>query len=646
MSIVKMKHLSLQALNADRDTLLLRLQRVGCVELSAPESGGDWIGRAVQDSPQTEETAAALAKMQTSLALLDQYAPEKKGLLTPLPELTAEELFADNPTAERAAQLLPDLGEKRNRADSEAALIAARLEGLRPWAGLDLSLDQTGSRHTTLRFLTLPAVEDLVSVREALSGKTDGWELIEASCDRNFRYLLLICHRAVEETVTSVLQRFSASTVTLPEEPGTAAETISALEDRLTELCAARETAEAEIAAMAPARSELRRACDRLEQDLARERERADLLCTKNAFLAEGWVPEEDVPRLERLLGGFVCSWQLRDPTEEEIPAVPVRLKNNRLTRCMNAVTEMYSLPAYDGIDPNPLMAPFFILFFGIMMADMGYGLLMIAAGAIVLKKAKPKGTMLSFMELVFWCGISTFVLGAMTGGFFGDFIPQLCRLIDPDSTFEMPALFTPLDDTVAIMIGSLILGLIQIFTGMTVSVVYKIKNGDLWDAVFDEFTWWTIMGGIVLAIFGIGSPGGVPVVLVIGCLMLALGGTRNARGLGKLTSLIGLVYNGVTGYFGDILSYIRLMALMLAGSVIAQVFNTLGSAFGNVILFVIVSMVGNALNLALNLLGCYVHDLRLQCLEFFNRFYREGGNAYCPLSLKTNYVNMKMEEE
>lgn len=127
---------------------------------------------------------------------------------------------------------------------------------------------------------------------------------------------------------------------------------------------------------------------------------------------------------------------------------------------------------------------------------------------------------------------------------------------------------------------------------------------------------------------------------------MLAVGGTRNAKGFGKLTSLVGLVYNGVSGFFSDILSYLRLMALMLAGSVIAQVFNTLGAVFGNVIVFVLISMVGNALNLALNLLGCYVHDLRLQCLEYFNRFYKGGGRPFKPLSIDTNYVQIMKEEQ
>ena len=148
-----------------------------------------------------------------------------------------------------------------------------------------------------------------------------------------------------------------------------------------------------------------------------------------------------------------------------------------------------------------------------------------------------------------------------------------------------------------------------------------------------------------VLAVVGIGNLGGYPIVLLIGLLMLLYGGTRNAKGFGKLTALIGTVYNGATGFFSDILSYARLMALMLAGSVIAQVFNTLGEVTGSVAGFVIISLVGNALNFMLNLLGCYVHDLRLQCLEFFGRFYKEGGKPFRPLLINTKYVDIKEED-
>ena len=143
-------------------------------------------------------------------------------------------------------------------------------------------------------------------------------------------------------------------------------------------------------------------------------------------------------------------------------------------------------------------------------------------------------------------------------------------------------------------------------------------------------------IGGLALAVLGVTN-----VVIILGGVMVLVGSGWNAKGFGKITGIFGSLYNHITGYFGDILSYSRLMALMLAGSVIAQVFNTLGAIPGNIIVFVVISMAGNALNFALNLLGCYVHDLRLQCLEYFNKFYEDGGRPFRPLMADTKYVDI-----
>ena len=350
-------------------------------------------------------------------------------------------------------------------------------------------------------------------------------------------------------------------------------------------------------------------------------------------------MPAAEEKKLADKLERFTCCWETADPTPEEYPEVPVKLKNNALTKPLNMVTEMYSLPAYDGVDPNPLMAPFFILFYGIMMADMGYGLLMMIASVVVLKVSRPKAGMHNFFALLGLCGISTFIMGAITGGFFSDMIPQIIRLFNPESTFVWfwKPLFTPLDDTLMILVGSMCLGFIQIITGMVVSFVKKIRDGQVLDAIWEEGTWWVVFAGAALAILGVTN-----LVLILGGVMVLVGSGWNAKGFGKVTAVFGSLYNHVTGYFGDILSYSRLMALMLAGSVIAQVFNTLGAIPGNIVLFFIISLLGNALNFALNLLGCFVHDLRLQCLEYFGKFYKDGGKPFRPLEIKTKFVDIE----
>ena len=189
-----------------------------------------------------------------------------------------------------------------------------------------------------------------------------------------------------------------------------------------------------------------------------------------------------------------------------------------------------------------------------------------------------------------------------------------------------------------AVLLGSLALGLVQIFTGMAVSIYNKVRRGQVMDAICNEGAWYLvfILSGCA-ALTGKVKPFVIAIVVL---LLLTQGYGKKGIG-GKLMGIGGSLYNNITGYFSDILSYSRLMALMLAGAVIAQVFNTLGSLTGNVVTFFIISMLGNALNMALNLLGCYVHDMRLQCLEFFGRFYEDGGKPFEPVKIDTEYVDV-----
>ena len=432
-----------------------------------------------------------------------------------------------------------------------------------------------------------------------------------------------------------VLRPHGFSVTAFPETTGTPAENLQRIDRDLEANRRQQADTTAAIAGCADAWETLRVYADRLSAEASREESAGRLMTDGTIVFFEGWCPAEALAQVESLLREKGCAWEASDPTEEEIPEVPVQLKNNWLTRPLNMVTEMYSLPSYSNVDPNPLMAPFFILFYGIMMADMGYGILMFLTGLFITKKYRPKGTMGHMFGLATLCGVSTFIMGAITGGFFGDFLTQIVKLTT-GGDFALPALFTPLNDTLMILVGAMCLGLVQIITGMAVSFIRKIRAGQVMDAIWEEVTWWVVFAGI-----GCMAAGVTNLVLLIGCVMVVAGPLLTGKGFGRVMGIFGSLYNHITGYFGDILSYSRLMALMLAGSVIAQVFNTLGAIPGNIIVFLIISLAGNALNFALNLLGCYVHDLRLQCLEYFGKFYEDGGKPFKPLMADTKYVDI-----
>ena len=643
MAILKMKKLRICGVSEEQTQLIRQLQLLGSVEIGAPCALTDTQGVQVfcaGDGKSADALLRTSARLTSALETLKHYETKKGGLFAARPEKTIGELFSDEAYAAAldTAQAVLDAQDARSRLAAEKSRLTAVRESFVPWQQLPLPLETLGTQHTRILLGTVPAQTDLEALRAKVFEAADEVQLEQISADQQSLYLLVFVHKCAAEAVGAALREAGFALTTFDGVQGTAAENIRRTDEAIA-ACEQQDAEKlAELTALAAQKPALQLAFDRCTQEISKAQATDRLVHSEKTFCLGGWVPCEDVGKLEALLSGFCCAWELTDPAPEEYPDVPVKLKNNKLTWPLNMVTEMYSLPAYDGVDPNPLMAPFFILFYGIMMADMGYGLLMILASIIITKKSRPKGTSGQMFGLMFSCGISTFLMGALTGGFFGDFLPQLVGIIDPDTTFKaLPSLFTPLDDTITILIGAMALGFVQIVTGMAISFVEKIKKGQIMDAIWEELTWWVVFAGIACMALGVTN-----IVLYVGLAMVVVGSGWSAKGFGKVTAIFGSVYNHVTGYFGDILSYSRLMTLMLAGSVIASVFNTLGAIPGNVVFFLLVSVAGNGLNFALNLLSCYVHDLRLQCLEYFGKFYKDGGKPFEPLAINTNYVDIQ----
>ena len=635
-----MKHLRLLGMESEREALLKTMQDLECVEISHIDGSEEALktGLAKPDDRALLNAQEESRAYRAALAALDRFAPEKKGLFRKRQGVSRASFFdEENERQARAAAEAIDADMRRlGEIESERTKNEALRASLAPWLAVDAPLDSTDGV-LSLLFGTVGATvmdDALRALSDSLSGLLT-WQ--QASSDKTLRYLLIACHKSVKEQALSALRELGFSTVSFRGLCGTAEENDKKLEAALAALESERREIERRVERFGGNRETLLEASDRAAILLRREEAKSRLVETDKVFLLEGWLPADCCTALEKALEPFTCAVETREPAEDEYPQVPVQLRNNKLTRPLNMVTEMYSLPAYGTLDPNPLMAPFFILFYGIMMADMGYGLLMMIASVIIGKKYRPKGTSGELFSLLGLCGLSTFIVGAMTGGFFGDFLTQLVAIVSPGTVFALPKLFDPLDDLTMILIGSMALGLVQIITGMAISLIEKCKRKKFLDAFFEEITWWIVFLGIALAVLKKGTA-----VLYLGCALVLLGPIVQGKGWGKLTGVFGSIYNHVTGYFGDILSYTRLMALMLAGSVIAQVFNMLAAMPGNVVAFLIISMLGNAMNFGLNLLGCYVHDLRLQCLEFFNKFYVDGGKPFRPMTLDTEYVDLQ----
>lgn len=651
MAIVKMKKLRLLVCRKEKDELLRELMLLGSIELSEQtEVLSDETVSALVSKPTNEAMAYRTEKtlLADSIKLLDRYAPAKSSLLSAKPMLSERE-FLDDSELEKVLSVshtITDLNEKIKNCYAEQAHCTSVIEMLTPWKDLQIPLETEGDEHYGVRLGSMPVMSDMDALSAQLDNEIGAVELEEVSHDEHTRFFCVIFLKDKEAETMEILRRYGFAMPNFAGITGYPKDNLDALMAQLEGLEKDREYMSGQVVAYAPYRDQMKLCYDRMSVKENEAEAQEKLLATDQVVCLSGWsaVPEEE--KLLEILKSHDCAFELTEPEEEEYGEVPVLLKNNKFTNGLNMVTNMYSLPRYGSVDPNPWMAPFFILFYGIMMADMGYGLLMIIAGLVVMKKMRAKDGLLTFSQLMFWGGISTFIMGALTGGFFCDMPLQVAKMINPDTAFTgLPAVFSPLDDSILVLGGALVLGVIHMNVGLLVSFIEKVKHKDTLGAILYEGALWVILiGGLMFAASAfLGAQAlAMPakIVLIIGALALFAGSVRGKKGFGIITAIFGTVYNELTGWFGDILSYSRIMALMLAGSVVGQVFNTIGAMFGPVV-FVIVFLIGHALNFGLNLLGCYVHDLRLQCLEFFKKFYVDGGKPFAPLKIKTKYVDV-----
>lgn len=661
MAIEKMKKIRLIAVSSQRDEILRELMLLGCVEIIEP---------AVVPEDEilfklTRYDCAELARCKSDYAILangvkqlQKYAPEKKKLLSPLPEAEMDELLDETRIPECLA-----LAEKLNALDEQVRRIAvdesrerAAIEALMPWESLTLPIDCKGTENAAVILGAFPASLDLGEAKTALSAVTETAEILPVSTDSNQHYVVLVCLRSEQDDVLAKLRPLEFSIMRPGEGAGTARENITASEAKLAEYAAKKEELAGQIAAESPRRAELQLRADTMSTKIARAEAGSRLLFTENAFVSQGWLPAAAEKTLEQVLSKFDCAWETEEPDPDKIEEVPIKLRSNKLTEPYNMITEMYSLPSYNGVDPNPFIMPFFAMFFGIMFADMAYGIILLVAGLLITYKKKPRGTMKYMAGLLTQCGITTFIFGFLTGGFFGNatetigsifgkswvLVPTFASVnIGSMATIDLPINLLQGNNPLFILVAAMCIGVVHLLLGVIISVYMQVREGKWLDALLNEVSWWIMFVGIALMVFDIGVVNGVPVVLVIGAVMMVAGAVKGGKGFGRVTGVFGAVYNGVTGYLGDILSYSRLMALMLAGSVIASVFNQLG-ALGGIWLFIPVFLIGHALNFGLNLIGCFVHTMRLHFLEFFGKFYRDGGRPFRPLAIKTKFVDIK----
>lgn len=378
-------------------------------------------------------------------------------------------------------------------------------------------------------------------------------------------------------------------------------------------------------------------------------KKQVSLLQTESTLYIEGWMRVDQIDYLKSLLDQKEITYEIdvREPLDDEV--VPTALKNNRFVKPFEYITNQFSVPSFKEIDPNPLMSFWYWIIFGIMMADIGYGLVMIVLFGLLLKFGKLKGAIKDLVNVFFLTGFTAALSGMVFGSLFG--VTIFTPLMDP------------INDPVPMLIASLVIGFFHIICALVMKIINMVRQGDILSALNDAVSWILILVGIALYALTMFIPMDLMFIdiltyvalglIILGVLIIILLNGRDQKGImGKVVSAFTGLYNS-TAYLSDILSYSRILALALSSAVIAFTMNLLADMVWNsipilgILLGIVVYLVGHIFNFVMGLLSAYVHAGRLQYLEYYGKFYEGGGYLFEPLSLQLKYVyQVKLKEE
>ena len=662
MSISTMKKLTVLAHASDADAIVRRMLHLKCVEIqrSMPEAGELALERIESDGKQTE-IRERLSRIEAAMPRLAKYSTRRGGLGRRVQRLDRAAFVADG-RGERAWQAVERTLAAKTRMDeitAEQTRNEAMMKSIIPWLNYDASLNEGGSAHTAVQL-------------GSCSVKLYNYELLEAagayvedvSDDGKTQYLAVTYHREDEDAVMAALDKCDFLKVSFSDISTTAQAAYDALEQRQATLAQENTKLVETLMDLAEFLDDIEVLYDVEATNLNVCLQKQKLYCTQNCIVLAGWVPAAAEQKVLEGLSAFECACEISEP--EEGDTVPVLLRNNPFSSTFEWVIEMYSYPKYGTFDPTLIMSIFYFLIFGLMFADVGYGLLLVMACFGGVKLLNPKEGLKRMMLMFGYCGISCMIMGVLFGGWFGDLPVAIMNSFFPEKFggqaentpighfFNNGVFFNPVSASIPFLFVALGMGEVHLIAGMAVNMVLTWKSGKRLVALCENVPYWVMFAGVdmmaPLAAAGMISsdplPEGTQALLEnlsgIGMYVMFAGIAMILflKGIGEKTVFAWLI-KGLGGLYSlisfasDLLSYSRILALGLVASVIAQVINmltNLGSSGPVGFIFMIIVMIlGHGLNLAINLLGTFVHAARLQYIEFFGKFYEDGGEAFKP---------------
>jgi V/A-type H+-transporting ATPase subunit I len=658
MAITPMRKLEIFGMARDREAVLSFLQELENVEIldfRKSYEDSEYASYAVEHPPSIEDLENDLARIRFCIKTLANAAQKngrsRKGTANRVFVSSSEhrsviEHYDFRPAVDAVVDIQNHKTECRTRLDRSLK----ERESLLPWQ--DVDLDQSDLRHysrTGILALIL-SKNDFESLEQDLPKVTDRFSLHTVHATEKEISALLVfsdCDRDLIRTELGKID-FREQDIASFERPPK--KTIRSLDRTIRHLRKEIEDLDAKLVSWVDQRPKLLLWEDQIGTLIARRKAEASFAETGKTFMIEGWTPEQGFAGLKMQLEDRFAALRVFPAETRDGEQPPVRLQNRPGVEPFEMVMDLYGSPSYFEMDPTPLMVPFFVVFLAMTINDAGYGLVLAMSSLFALKKLHLTRGSRKLFSILLIASFAALPMGVITGSYFGiDFTTFAPRL---ETVRQKLMLFDPMKGSGALIFLGICMafGFIHISAGMLIAFYQSVKRGHVMDGVYDKLSWFVLIFGLVL--LGLGKAHALPPVfgnigqamaLAGAVVVLLFAGRTNKNPIARFGAGLYSLY-GVTGYFGDILSYSRLMALGMSSGVIAMVVNTLTGMVKDVPvvgygLAVLMFVGGHLFTIVIGLVGGFVHTLRLQFLEFFQKFLEGGGRPFRPLAPSRRYT-------
>lgn len=618
--IVPMKKVQIAVFKDDFDKVIKSLQRYELMMIINKEGGDASVSLEINEALQQRVTK--------TLALVKKYEEKK-----PLFNYQTADYNVFKEVSSESIDLLEKLEKLSSRNEEIKQIIKEEkgtLESIKLWVDLEyLPKDVKDTKYTKVSIGYIPKRSFEKFEEEVKLGHFDYQTY--GSNSQNVA-IMIFCYYEDNDSLQELLKKYEFIDYTLPDIDCKIKDYYNEVSEKIKEVSDEYDANLKAIEDYAKRSDELRVLSDQILTQEEINNVRCDV--TEETKIIEGWVRSDEKDQIEIAIKEVTDDYLLEITDPEEDDAVPTYTKNKKFASQFEQVTDMFSKPNYHEVDPNPVMSVWYWFLFGMMMGDAGYGLLMIVAAFLFRKLAKPKGNTLKLVNIIMYSGVPTIFWGIIFGSYFG---------FNPQTDFGLSwwwYWFAPMENPIKMLIISVAVGALHLITGLIVKCVICIKEKDFIELFSKNVSWILILTGIGL--YFISDKAGIICAGIGVVLILLFAGARKKSIFGKaFFGILGLY--DVTGYLGDVLSYSRIMALAMSSAAVAMVMNTLANMVGGTVVGMfaaaLIFVAGHIFNIVLGLLSAYVHDARLQYIEFFGKFFEGGGIDFKPLSIKTKYL-------